>query len=599
MTIRKPFAVLPLPLLGIASGNERSNRPASHLSLPQHPGIRWESSGASNLWVRGQFSGNQPVDFVSLMASNALAGTTIRVRLGTTQAQVDGTAPYDSTALPLISPARVEPSGLYHSHLELPSVANASWWRIDIGGHTGDFSASCLIFGQKREPSNFYNRDREVGFEDLGALEITRNGVVADARGCVLSTLLFRLGWVDEAEWWEKWAPMGLRDTQGSKRIIFWSFDPEPTIYRQRKTLIGYMARDLFKRGNEQGTRNTMDVQFRGLAFPPLPLELRELGLDQSELQVGTPASVNIIGATAGSTITGTVPAGLSLDSAARTITGTPTVAGNNTLELTETMAGISNSPRVSSVALNVLFTPSLLFANGEKGGWWDMSDLSTMWADTAGTVPASVDGSVRRIDDKSGNGNHLIVPNAAHAPILRTDAGLFFLEFDGTDDGMVRAGFDFGGSDRVSAWIGLRTSLVRPTEHWFGLGNTASQDGSFEAFQSSGGVQFRSRGTTRVIAAGAGNATANVPLVFAANAEISPPSITVFNNSTASTPNTTNQGTGTYTQTDFTLGKLVSGSAFPANIFVSQLIVRNVLTTGDLFNDVRSFVAEKAGVTL
>lgn len=251
-----------------------------------------------------------------------------------------------------------------------------------------------------------------------------------------------------------------------------------------------------------------------------------------------------------------------------------------------------------SRTSLEVTPIPAL-FANGEKGGWWDMSDLGAMWADTAGTVPASVNGAVRRIDDKSGNGNHLIVPNAAHAPILRTDAGVFFLEFDSTDDGMVRTGFDFGGSDRVSAWMGLATSLVRPTEHWFGLGNPDTQDGSFEAFQSSGQLQFRSRGTTRAIAGGAGNATANVRLVFAANAEISPPSIVVHNNNTTSTPNTASQGTGNYTQTDFTLGKRASGTVAAANIFVSQLIVRNVPTTGDLFNDVRSFVAEKAGVTL
>lgn len=265
MAIRKPFAVLPNPLVNVVGGNAASNRGVTHLALPQYPGMRWESDGNSNLWVRGQFDGTQAVDFVSLMAANAQPGTTIRVRLGTSQAHVDGSAPYDSTALPFITPARTEESGLYHSHLELPSVINASWWRIDISGHAGDLSASALIMGLKREPSNFYNRDREMGFEDLGGFEIARNGVVADTPGTVLRTLLFRLAWVSEAEWYEKWAPMGKRNADGSKRVIYWCFDPEATALRQSKTYLGFMARDIFKRGNDVGTANTMDFQFRAV----------------------------------------------------------------------------------------------------------------------------------------------------------------------------------------------------------------------------------------------------------------------------------------------------------------------------------------------
>jgi hypothetical protein len=265
MAIRKPFAVIPLALNAVASGNQKANRPASHLAAPQFAAMRWESTGNTNLWVRGQFAASSAVNFVSLMACNAQAGTTIRVRLGTSQAEVDGTAPYDSGALTLISPARTEASGLYHSHLELPSVANATWWRIDIGGHTGDFSASALIFGERLEPSNFYNRDREFGFEDLGSLEIARNGVVSDTPGYVLRTLLFRLQWVEEEEFWSKWAPMGQRKPDGSKRIVFWAFDPEATVRRQSKTFLGYMARDFAVRGNDFPKANQIDFTLRAV----------------------------------------------------------------------------------------------------------------------------------------------------------------------------------------------------------------------------------------------------------------------------------------------------------------------------------------------
>jgi hypothetical protein len=265
MAIQKPFAVLPLALSNIATGNAKANRPASHLALPQYPGMRWESSGASNVWARGQFNGTEAVNFVSLMAANALSGTTIRVRLGTSQSEVDGTAPYDSGALPFISPARTEAGGLYHSHLEIGSVQNASWWRIDIGGHTGDFSASAAVFGLKRTPSNFYNRDREIGTEDLGQFEIARNGVVADTPGVVLRTLLFRLAWVSEAEYFDLWAPFGQRNPDGSRRVVLWCFDPESTVRRQGKTFLGFMARDIFKRGNDVGTYNSLDFALRAI----------------------------------------------------------------------------------------------------------------------------------------------------------------------------------------------------------------------------------------------------------------------------------------------------------------------------------------------
>ena len=267
---QKPFAVLPLALTGIATRNAKSNRPASHLALTQYPAMRWESDGNGNLWVRGQFGGaTAAVDFMSLMGANAQAGTTIRLRLGTTQAQVDGTAPYDSTALPFVTPANTRADGLYHSHLEIGSVQSASWWRIDISGHTGDFIASALVLGLRRVPSNYYNRDREIGFEDLGALEISRNGVPAETGGVVLRTLVFRLQWVEEEEFWTLWAP--LMAEKGKRQVVYWCFDPEATARRQDKSVLGFFTRDLFMRGNDFPKANQMDFQIRGLAFPEVP----------------------------------------------------------------------------------------------------------------------------------------------------------------------------------------------------------------------------------------------------------------------------------------------------------------------------------------
>jgi hypothetical protein len=79
-------------------------------------------------------------------------------------------------------------------------------------------------------------------------------------------------------------------------------------------------------------------------------------------------------------------------------------------------------------------FDPTMLFA-GDTGGWWDPSDSATMWQDTSATTPAGVDDPVARIDDKSGNGNHLLQASASARPLLRNSGALWWLEFDGVDD--------------------------------------------------------------------------------------------------------------------------------------------------------------------
>lgn len=85
---------------------------------------------------------------------------------------------------------------------------------------------------------------------------------------------------------------------------------------------------------------------------------LNALTISPSTATVGTSATITISGATAGSVITGTVPAGMTLNSAARTITGTPTTAGSPSIVLTETLAGATGSPRQSTVGVTIAAAP-------------------------------------------------------------------------------------------------------------------------------------------------------------------------------------------------------------------------------------------------
>lgn len=93
------------------------------------------------------------------------------------------------------------------------------------------------------------------------------------------------------------------------------------------------------------------------------------------------------------------------------------------------------------------------LFDADEVGGWYDPSDLTTLWKDTAGSDPVTADGDlVARIDDKSGNENHLLQATEASRPTYKTAGGLHWIEGDGAAD-WLRAAFTITQPwERVSA---------------------------------------------------------------------------------------------------------------------------------------------------
>jgi hypothetical protein len=81
-------------------------------------------------------------------------------------------------------------------------------------------------------------------------------------------------------------------------------------------------------------------------------------------------------------------------------------------------------------------FSPVELFANSEQGAWYNPGDLSSLFQDSAGTVPVTADGDpVGKMLDLSGNGNHATQSVSGSRPVYRTDGALHCLEGDGVDD--------------------------------------------------------------------------------------------------------------------------------------------------------------------
>lgn len=238
-----PFAVIPTPLGTVTTGNERTEKPAVNLGEFKASGLTWGSTGNTNLWVRGNFGSAKPVNFATVMAANAQSGTTIRLRLGDTQAEVDGTADYDSGVVAFINPAITRSDGLYHSHLELPSLFTKQWWRIDIGSHTGDFEASMLVLGQKLTPANWYEPGWERGIQDMAKIDWSSYGIASEEPGVVWRTLALRFGWMSESDLETLFGP--LAESVGNRGVSYWCFDPTSSVYRQRKSYLGWLRNSI------------------------------------------------------------------------------------------------------------------------------------------------------------------------------------------------------------------------------------------------------------------------------------------------------------------------------------------------------------------
>jgi hypothetical protein len=112
-----------------------------------------------------------------------------------------------------------------------------------------------------------------------------------------------------------------------------------------------------------------------------------------------------------------------------------------------------------------VTFLPSDLFAASEKGVWYDPGDITTLFQDTAGTIPVTASGqTVALMKDKSGNSADATQSDATKRPTFRVYAGTDYgyLSFDGTNDFMVTSAINFTGTAVMTATAGFQ--VVPPT---------------------------------------------------------------------------------------------------------------------------------------
>ena len=251
-------------------------------------------------------------------------------------------------------------------------------------------------------------------------------------------------------------------------------------------------------------------------------------------------------------------------------------------------------------VRLFNVFSPARLFANGEQGAWYDPSDLSTLYQDSAATTPVASDGDpVGRMEDKSGNGNHATQATSAARPVYRTDGTLHWLEFDGVDDFLEAASVDLTAYSTV--FVSLAANRKTSGSRQYALSFRDEDVNSFAARISTGNSEyiFQSRADSAGPAlAAASNGADPEKRVQSGLADINEPTVSLRLNGAQVSSSADSQGTGTYGVGPLTIGDDGKGTGYiDADLF--GLIVVLPQSTINSIESAEQYLAQKSGVTL
>lgn len=236
------------------------------------------------------------------------------------------------------------------------------------------------------------------------------------------------------------------------------------------------------------------------------------------------------------------------------------------------------------------------LFANGEQGGWYDPSDLTTLSQDNAGTVPVTAVGQpVGYIRDKSGRGNHLQAMGALAT--LQADGPRFYL--DGISDGFATQTIDMTGNGVLTVCAGLRKlnddAIGIVTEF---SGNLNSSSGAWYIAAPIGagspGVSFVAKGTNAQYLDSLGF-PAPVSAVVTAQANLATPLTNMRVNGNQTATSAGDLGTGTFGNHQMYVGRRGSGgNNFTGRLY--GLIVRGASSTMDQVTTMETYMNSKTG---
>lgn len=251
--------------------------------------------------------------------------------------------------------------------------------------------------------------------------------------------------------------------------------------------------------------------------------------------------------------------------------------------------ASLSTPPGLLADAAG--FSPASLFAAGEKGAWYDPFDFSTMFQDSAGTIPVTdVEQPVGRINDKSGQGNHATQSADLSRPILRrTTSGLYHLAFNGSNNFLVTPPLNLSATAQVSTVAGIQKSTDTAGIISEGGASINIGSGKFSLrTDASPDFSFISRGSINSSTSSVSTYAIPATVVLTGLGDIVNDLSTLRINGAQVSQSTTDQGTGTtYNGSNIYYIGMRAGTSVALNGRIYGLIILN-----------RSFTAEELANT-
>lgn len=226
------------------------------------------------------------------------------------------------------------------------------------------------------------------------------------------------------------------------------------------------------------------------------------------------------------------------------------------------------------------------VFSSGVRGVW-DMTDKSTLFQDTAGTVPVTASGQpVGRVNDISGNGAHIIQSTAGARPIYTEDSNGKYVLFDGIDDAL-QVSLAMGGAAGATFGAGVTGLSTASNGHVVDFNSNISQiAGSFSIRVPSGASQNNTRsahsGPTTTSAATVTGGIVNSRTVLMSRFDLATPRIVSRVNSRLLAYGMAAIGATSFGTANLRIGRSGTGTFGFNGRMYAACVVNRVLSDGD-----------------
>jgi hypothetical protein len=251
-----------------------------------------------------------------------------------------------------------------------------------------------------------------------------------------------------------------------------------------------------------------------------------------------------------------------------------------------------------------VAFSPDDLFKAGEKGCWYDPSDLTTLFQDSNGTIPVTgPDVLIGKMLDKSGNGNHITATTGK--PTLRRDSnGNYYLQGNGTSTAMsTPATVDLSTTNKITIFSGAAAANVgtgiicEATAAWVGSPGTYAMyvGDAYPATVAVGDAAF----SNQLIGSSPGPIADQSRHVYSGLHTIPGDSSTLRTDGVSFPPGTADKGAGNFGNYTMNFMARNNGEALWLNGGVYAFILRGTESTGFEIRSTEQWIANKTGVVL